>query len=287
VPRGDWQNYGCFDHPLMNNLQSLPIGAGLAAAAAIWMVYSHGKLRGAVILEELVARKEPTHLADGAVKFHYDYVVLEKTVTSDALCAELNKPEWKEAKVNGSILSTLKDGKCHIPVMEAKRTASAAFWMSIQAPLKEFLASLPATLEGMGFIPPIQSTFDNDCAWMYQIQYLSGRAAFYWHQDIRWNTHWDVVIFMYMSDDPIVTEIVCPEKEFVATPGEPGGSKGQPEIARLAGEGTLPIIAPAMKPAQLFVLNNRKVWHRSPYDSNDKGLNSLITVRMKFPALRK
>jgi hypothetical protein len=33
------------------------------------------------------------------MKFHHHYVVLDKTATSEVLCAELNLPRWKEAKV--------------------------------------------------------------------------------------------------------------------------------------------------------------------------------------------
>jgi hypothetical protein len=39
-----------------------------------------------------------------------------------------------------------------------------------------------------------------------QIQYLSGRSAYYWHQDVRWGEHWDFVIFIYRSPSTCTRE---------------------------------------------------------------------------------
>ena len=85
---------------------------------------------------------------------------------------------------------------------------------------------------------------------MFQVQWLTGRKADYWHQDVRWKTHWDQVLFLYVGDPPTPTDIACPDtaphrnttpKEYVKHP------QGQPDIAARTNNGDLTIYRPDLK----------------------------------------
>ena len=124
---------------------------------------------------------------------------------------------------------------------------------------------------------------------MFQVQWLTGRKANYWHQDVRWKQHWDAVFFLYAGNDPTPTDIACPSDQPVecTTPKEyVRCADGQPDIAQAARSGASITYRPAVCKGDVVVCDNRRVWHRTPpsLDEACAADDALMTVRLKhFP----
>ena len=201
-----------------------------------------------------------------------------------------------DSRINGSVLANLDaEGRVYVSFSEKDRSADAAFWRSVKAPLEAFLASTPAlvrrdlrhVLDGAGAVgEPAPGG-----SYMFQVQWLTGRKANYWHQDVRWKQHWDAVFFLYAGERPTPTDMVCPAaqpttlvtpKEYVKHP------TGQPEIADAARCGRATTYRPALRQADVVVLDNRLVWHRTPEsltladDADVAPDDALMTIRLKY-----
>ena len=124
---------------------------------------------------------------------------------------------------------------------------------------------------------------------MFQVQWLTGRKANYWHQDVRWKQHWDAVFFLYAGDNPTPTDIACPstQPDACVTPKEyVRCADGQPDIANAARTGAAVTYRPAVNRGDVVVCDNRRAWHRTPPSLDDACADddALMTVRLKhFP----
>lgn len=198
-----------------------------------------------------------------------------------------------ESRINGSVLANLDaGGKVFVSFSEKDRSADADFWRSVAPPLEAFLAAAPALVRR-----DLAHVLDGDGAeraggsYMFQVQWLTGRKANYWHQDVRWKQHWDAVFFLYAGERPTPTDMVCPAaqpttlvtpKEYVKHP------TGQPEIADAARCGRATTYRPALRQADVVVLDNRLVWHRTPEsltladDADVAPDDALMTIRLKY-----
>ena len=181
-------------------------------------------------------------------------------------------------RINGSVLAVMDETGARLSCSEKDRSAQG-FWREIMGDLEAFLATTPELVRSFG-------TAKNAIA---QVQWLTGRKANYWHQDVRWRTHWDVVLFLYVGTDPTPTDLACPDrqptvtdpKDYVKLP------QGQPDIAQWTSSGDLTLFRPSVQTGDLVVIDNRKVWHRtSPvlddvtYPQTDD--DALMTIRLKF-----
>ena len=121
---------------------------------------------------------------------------------------------------------------------------------------------------------------------MFQVQWLTGRKANYWHQDVRWKQHWDAVFFLYAGNEPTPTDIACPaeQPDACVTPKEyVRCADGQPDIAHAARSGAAVTYRPAVCKGDVVVCDNRRVWHRTPPSLDDACADddALMTVRLK------
>lgn len=205
-------------------------------------------------------------------------------------------------RINGSVLANLDaKGAVYVSFSEKDRSASSEFWRSIASPLEAFLASVPALVRR-----DLAHIFDGDdgaapapgfgASYMFQVQWLTGRKANYWHQDVRWKQHWDAVLFLYTGEAPTPTDLVCPAeqpttlitpKEYVKHP------EGQPEVADAARTGKMPTYRPSLRKGDVIVLDNKLVWHRSPEsltladEADVADDDALMTIRVKYFPPRK
>ncbi|KAJ8611392.1 hypothetical protein CTAYLR_006510 [Chrysophaeum taylorii] len=166
---------------------------------------------------------------------------------------------------------------------EKDRSASDLFWRGIVDPLEEFLASVP----GLARRDFASSLGDDGGRYMFQVQWLTGRKANYWHQDVRWKTHWDVVLFLYLGEIPTPTDLACPEeppasddpRDYVRHPD------GQPEIAERTKSGALTTYRPTIARGDVILIDNRKVWHRTAptleTTTTSWSVDALMTIRLK------
>jgi len=124
------------------------------------------------------------------------------------------------------------------------------------------------------------------------VQWLTGRKADYWHQDYRWNTLWDVAIFLYVGDEPTPTDIACPEIQpttLINADEYIRKADGQPQIAQLTASGLLTIYRPLVRTGDVVIVNNHRVWHRTSPSlasqlssvMNLKKDDALMTIRVK------
>ena len=179
-------------------------------------------------------------------------------------------------------------------VSERDRSASTEFWSAILDPLARFLERAPDLVarDLGGSLPSPSREAGAPC--IFQVQWLTGRKANYWHQDVRWKTHWDAVLFLYVGARPTPTEICCPDAP-VATHKEPKEyvrcPDGHPQIAAWTAAGQLETHRPALGCGDVVVIDNRRVWHRTaPAVANraDDATSddALMTIRLKALAPR-
>lgn len=200
-----------------------------------------------------------------------------------------------ESRINGSVLANLDaKGQVYVSFSEKDRSASSDFWHDVKEPLEAFLASTPGLVRR-----DLKECLDGDDlgepmpggSYMFQVQWLTGRKANYWHQDVRWKQHWDAVLFLYAGDKPTPTDIVClseqpktliTPKEYVKHP------HGQPEVAEAARTGKTPTYRPKVSRGDIVCCNNKVVWHRTPESLTlaDEGEiaddDALMTIRLKY-----
>ena len=213
--------------------------------------------------------------------FHtYDAETAGTTKLVEALRARL------ERRINGSVLANLDEkGDVFVSFSEKDRSASSEFWREICEPLKVFLKKTPSLARQ--HLPATLKQEGGSC--MFQVQWLTGRKANYWHQDVRWKQHWDAVFFLYAGNDPTPTDIACPleQPDACITPKEyVRCADGQPDIASAARSGAAVTYRPAVCKGDVVVCDNRKVWHRTPpsLDEACADDDALMTVRLKhFP----
>ena len=191
-----------------------------------------------------------------------------------------------ERRINGSVLANLDEkGDVFVSFSEKDRSASSDFWREICEPLKIFLKNTPSLARQ--HLPATLKVQGGSC--MFQVQWLTGRKANYWHQDVRWKQHWDAVFFLYAGDAPTPTDIACPSDQPVecTTPKEyVRCADGQPDIANAARNGTAITYRPAVCKGDVVVCDNRRAWHRTPPSLDDACADddALMTVRLKhFP----
>mmetsp|Transcript_21443 Transcript_21443/g.69005 ORF Transcript_21443/g.69005 Transcript_21443/m.69005 type:complete len:231 (+) Transcript_21443:102-794(+) len=183
----------------------------------------------------------------------------------------------RSLRINGSVLAVLDDetAAARVSYSEKDRSATESFWGEIVGELEAFLSTAPSFLGRPG----------RRC--IFQVQWLTGREATYWHQDVRWKTHWDVVLFLYVGDRPTPTDLACPAvgpstdvtpKEYVKHPN------GQPEIHRTTLNGDLTVYRPHISTGDVVVIDNRRVWHRTSPERRRSGddVDALLTIRVKF-----
>mmetsp|Transcript_21495 Transcript_21495/g.64364 ORF Transcript_21495/g.64364 Transcript_21495/m.64364 type:complete len:260 (+) Transcript_21495:110-889(+) len=212
----------------------------------------------------------------------------------DASTAELVAAlrERLDRRINGSVLANMDAaGEVYVSFSEKDRSAPASFWREVAEPLKAFLKSAPALARrDLG-----RTMGDEGGSYMFQVQWLTGRKANYWHQDVRWKQHWDCVFFLYAGAAPTPTDLACPAdedqpgtlvtpKEYVRCPD------GQPDIAAAARAGDAVTYRPAVALGDVVCVDNRRVWHRTPESltlaaADDVAADdALMTVRLKhFP----
>ena len=190
-----------------------------------------------------------------------------------------------ERRINGSVLANLDDkGDVFVSFSEKDRSASSDFWREICEPLKIFLKNTPSLARRN-----LPATMKTGGSCMFQVQWLTGRKANYWHQDVRWKQHWDAVFFLYAGNAPTPTDIACPSEQPDAcvTPKEyVRCADGQPDIAHAARSGAAVTYRPAVNRGDVVVCDNRRVWHRTPpsLDEACADDDALMTVRLKhFP----
>ena len=213
--------------------------------------------------------------------FHtYDQNEAGTTELVEALRARL------ERRINGSVLANLDEkGDVFVSFSEKDRSASSEFWREICEPLKVFLKNTPS-LARRNLLATLKQE-GGSC--MFQVQWLTGRKANYWHQDVRWKQHWDAVFFLYVGHAPTPTDIACPSDQPVecTTPKEyVRCADGQPDIAQAARTGAAVTYRPAVCKGDVVVCDNRRVWHRTPpsLDEACADDDALMTVRLKhFP----
>ena len=142
-----------------------------------------------------------------------------------------------ERRINGSVLANLDEkGDVFVSFSEKDRSASSDFWREICEPLKTFLKNTPSLARR--HLPATLQKEGGSC--MFQVQWLTGRKANYWHQDVRWKQHWDAVFFCMLGDNPTPTDIACPsdQPDACVTPKEyVSCADGQPDIAQAARSG--------------------------------------------------
>ena len=191
-----------------------------------------------------------------------------------------------ERRINGSVLANLDEkGDVFVSFSEKDRSASSEFWREICEPLKTFLKNTPSLARQ--HLPATLKQEGGSC--MFQVQWLTGRKANYWHQDVRWKQHWDAVFFLYAGDNPTPTDIACPstQPDACVTPKEyVRCADGQPDIANAARNGTAITYRPAVNRGDVVVCDNRRAWHRTPPSLDDACADddALMTVRLKhFP----
>ena len=142
-----------------------------------------------------------------------------------------------ERRINGSVLANLDEkGDVFVSFSEKDRSASSELWREICEPLKVFLKNTPSLARQ--HLPATLQKEGGSC--MFQVQWLTGRKANYWHQDVRWKQHWDAVFFLYAGDAPTPTDIACPSEQPAdcITPKEyVRCADGQPDIASAARSG--------------------------------------------------
>ena len=190
-----------------------------------------------------------------------------------------------ERRINGSVLANLDDkGDVFVSFSEKDRSASSDFWREICEPLKVFLKNTPSLARHH-----LPATMKTGGSCMFQVQWLTGRKANYWQQDVRWKQHWDAVFFLYAGNDPTPTDIACPaeQPDVCITPKEyVRCADGQPDIAHAARSGAAVTYRPAVCKGDVVVCDNRRVWHRTPpsLDEACAADDALMTVRLKhFP----
>ena len=191
-----------------------------------------------------------------------------------------------ERRINGSVLANLDEkGDVFVSFSEKDRSASSEFWREICEPLKIFLKNTPSLARR--HLPATLQKEGGSC--MFQVQWLTGRKANYWHQDVRWKQHWDAVFFLYAGNNPTPTDIACPstQPDACTTPKEyVRCADGQPDIANAARNGTAITYRPAVNRGDVVVCDNRRAWHRTPPSLDDACADddALMTVRLKhFP----
>jgi len=152
-------------------------------------------------------------------------------------------------RINGSVLAALSEGRARVSCSEKDRSATNTFWREIVDELEAFLATAPALVARTSLGMP-SGWGRQRGSYVFQVQWLTGRKANYWHQDVRWRTHWDAVLFAYVGDDPTPTDLACPDappardttpKEYVKRP------HGQPEIHARTASGDLCLHRPAVE----------------------------------------
>ena len=90
-----------------------------------------------------------------------------------------------ERRINGSVLANLDEkGDVFVSFSEKDRSASSEFWREICEPLKIFLKNTPSLARRN-----LPATMKTGGSCMFQVQWLTGRKANYWHQDVRWKQH--------------------------------------------------------------------------------------------------
>ena len=191
-----------------------------------------------------------------------------------------------ERRINGSVLANLDEkGDVFVSFSEKDRSASSDFWREVCEPLKTFLKNTPSLARQK--LPATLQKEGGSC--MFQVQWLTGRKANYWHQDVRWKQHWDAVFFLYVGHAPTPTDIACPstQPDACVTPKEyVKCADGQPDIAHAARSGAAVTYRPAVCKGDVVVCDNRRVWHRTPpsLDEACADDDALMTVRLKhFP----
>lgn len=180
----------------------------------------------------------------------------------------------RDDQINGSVLALLKDGKARVSYSEKGRSAPDSFWRGIVDPLERFLESVPKLV-----------SLEDANSVMFQVQWLTGRKANYWHQDVRWKTHWDKVLFLYAGETPTPTDIACPKSPptIFTTPDEyVRHVHGHPEIHEKTASGEMIIYRPKISQGDSIVIDNRVTWHRtSPLMKFARPDDALLTVRLK------
>mmetsp|Transcript_21649 Transcript_21649/g.73357 ORF Transcript_21649/g.73357 Transcript_21649/m.73357 type:complete len:243 (-) Transcript_21649:211-939(-) len=195
-----------------------------------------------------------------------------------------------DRRINGSVLASVDASGARITVSEKDRSASNEFWMSVAGPLQRFLATVPGLVQRDLGAALAADGLEQASSYIFQVQWLTSRKANYWHQDVRWKTHWDAVLFLYVGESPTATDLAAvPEapttnstpKEYVKFPD------GHPEISARTSSGDLVTHRPALRRGDVVVLDNRRVWHRtSPSlteadDSAAQPDDALMTIRVK------
>ena len=214
--------------------------------------------------------------------FHtYDAATAGTATLVEALRARLDR------RINGSVLANLNErGEVFISFSEKDRSASSDFWREVCGPLKQFLAGAPALARRD---LPATMTAGDSC--MFQVQWLTGRKANYWHQDVRWKQHWDAVFFLYAGNAPTPTDLACPavQPATCATPKEyVKCAEGQPDIAAAARSGAAVTYRPRVARGDVVCVDNKRTWHRTPeiltLRDDAAADDALMTVRLKhFP----